>query len=94
MLKEFFDYAKKWGIFAVLFCSLLLWTMNTYERRETEYIKHEQEYHKIVSDSQRIIMDNQVIMKEYQKQLQGFKEIIDIRLSVIQQDVANIKKQF
>lgn len=92
MLEDIFNYIKKWGIFAVLFVGLLYWTIQGYEKREDKYIAHEQEYHEIVEGNQKIIERNQTLMTEHQKQLEGFKVIIDVKLDAIQKELEKLRR--
>jgi hypothetical protein len=92
MARDIFEYVKKWGIFAVLFCGLFVWTISNYEKREVSFIQHEAEYHKIIADNQKIVSENQKLMGEYQKQLEGFKVIIDVKLEAIQKEIEKIRR--
>lgn len=92
LFKEIFEYIKKWGIFAVLFCGLLWWTISGYETREKEFMQHEEQYHKIVSENQTIITKAQSQMDAQQKTLEGFKVILDVKLEQIQKEIENLRK--
>lgn len=78
------EQIKKYGIFAMLFCSLLFWTINNYEKREALYMKHEDEYHTIISNAQAIMKENQIALNDAQKTLDGFRMILDVRLNSIE----------
>jgi hypothetical protein len=83
---------KKYGAFAILFCTLFVWTITNYEKREALYMQHEAEYHKIITDNQVIISKAQAQMDEQQKTLEGFRLILDVRLSNIENNINNLKK--
>jgi hypothetical protein len=82
--KPLLESLKKYGAFAILFCALFVYTINSYEKREALYMEHEQEYHKIISENNRIITEAQKQMNEQQKTLEGFRIILDVRLSNVE----------
>lgn len=86
--KPLFESLKKYGAFALLFCALFIFTINSYEKREALYMEHEADYHKIIVENQKIISEAQTQMSEYQKTLEGFRVILDVRLC----NVENIVK--
>jgi uncharacterized protein YpmB len=99
MWMKVFEYTqnKQKFIFTVLFVALMIWTIQNYEKRETEYIKHESEYHKIISDNTdvmrentAVMKDNTAVMKEMQKTNEGFKMIVDVKLAQIEKILDNV----
>lgn len=82
---------KQKNIFVILFIGVLIWTAQGYDRREKEYVAHDEEYHKIISDNTRVMQDNTRIMQEMQKTNEGFKNIIEIKLTQIEGILNNRK---
>jgi hypothetical protein len=90
--KLLFEPLKKYGVFAVMFLALFVFVINSYEKREALYMDHEQEYHSIIEKNQVIISDAQKQMSEYQKTLEGFRMILDVRLSNLEDRIKTITK--
>jgi len=103
MQKMVLDWAlknKNVGLGFVLLICLAIWTSNvitknieSYDKRESQYIQHEEQYHKIISDSQRVIQDNQKIMGDMQKTNEGFRVILDVRLTQVEKLIDSMIKR-
>lgn len=91
MMETIQTFAKKYGIWAALFITLLVWMINGYEKRETEYMAHEAEYHKVISDNTQVMKDNTAVMQELSKTNEGFKLILDVKLDSIQKELQLIR---
>lgn len=91
MVQTIQDFAKKYGIWAALFISLLVWMINGYEKREVEYQSHEEEYHKIISDNTKVMQDSQRLMQDNTKIMEGYKVILEVKLDQIQKEIELIR---
>jgi hypothetical protein len=99
LLQTIQEFAKKYGIWAALFISLLLWVINGYERRECEYVAHEKEYHRIIADNTKVMQDSQTLMKDSQQNLKentelmkGYKMILDVKLDQISSELEKLRQ--
>ena len=92
MVESIQTFAKKYGIWAALFITMLIWTINGYENREKVFEAHEQEYHKIIADNTRVMQENTKVMNDSNELMKGYKTILEIKLEQIQKDIERIGK--